>query len=297
MDWSPFGLVRRPFRPGAYVPLAGHEAAVATVAAAFDRGDGVALVDGPAGVGKTLAARRWLAGLPADIPRVVPPAVPNARPADLLQAILFDLERPYQGLTEQELRLAVTAELLRSPRTVLVLDEAQHLGPAAVEELRLLGNVETPDGAALFVLLVALPGLREGLPPAFAQRVAARVRIDPLTADESADYLRRHVELAGGRPGRVFDDEALAVLAEACGGIPRVLNQAATAAAELAVAAEADRIDAEAAVEAAARLGLTPAEEPAPPVAVKLAVGPVPAVAAAPAPVGESKKAGRKLAV
>src|SRR5262249_4951742 len=48
----------------------------------------------------------------ADVPRVVVPNSRASQPADLFQAILFDLGKPYQGLTEQELRLAVTGQLL-----------------------------------------------------------------------------------------------------------------------------------------------------------------------------------------
>ena len=82
------------------------------------------------------------------------PQCPRERPAELLQAILFDLAKPYQGLGEQELRLAVTGHLLDfamagSFPTVLLLDEAQHLSLAVLEELRLLGNLETRRGAAV----------------------------------------------------------------------------------------------------------------------------------------------------
>ncbi|MBX9581213.1 MAG: ATP-binding protein, partial [Gemmataceae bacterium] len=217
-------------------------------------------VDGPPGVGKSLVARRWLDQLAADVPRAVVANPHAAGPAELLQAVLFDLGRPYQGLSTQELRLAVTAELLgdggREHPTVLVIDEAQNLTPAAVEELRLLGNVETADGAAAFVLLVAQPGLRDSLGRAFAQRVAARHRVEPFTPDEAAAYLRHQA-------GAALDDEAVSVLAGASGGVPRVLNQAAALAGELAAGAGADRVDAEAALEALARLGLDPpAEEP-----------------------------------
>ena len=267
MDWSHFGMTRRPFRPAvdtaAYFPAASHEAALAGLAAAFARRDSVVLVDGPPGVGKSLVARRWLESLPADVPRIVVPGTHAARPADLLQAILFDLDQPYHGLGEQELRLAVTAQLLATPGdhpTVLLLDEAQHLGPAAIEELRLLGNVETSAGAVLFAVVVAQPELRDVLArlasAAFAQRVAVRCRVEPLTADESAAYLRHQVRAAGGDPRAVFEDDAIALLAGACGGVPRVVNYAASLAAELTVANDAATIDVEAALETLARLGL-----------------------------------------
>jgi len=277
VDWSHFGMTRRPFRPAvdtpAYYPAAGHETALAALAAAFARRDPVALLDGPAGVGKSLVARRWLEQLPAEVPRVVVPNVHATRPADLLQAVLFDLNQPYQGLTEQELRLAVTAHLLAAPGgspTVLLVDEAQHLCHAALEELRLLGNVETADGAVLFVALVGHPSLREALArPAYAavaQRVAVRCRVEAFAGDEPAAYLRHQVKAAGGHPGKVFDDEAVEVIAGACGGVARVLNRAAVLALELAAESGAGRVDVEAALESLSRLGLDPPdEEPADP--------------------------------
>ncbi|MBY0512917.1 MAG: AAA family ATPase, partial [Gemmataceae bacterium] len=266
MDWSHYGLARPAFRAAvdtdAYFPAASHEAALAAVAAGFARRDPIVLIDGPAGVGKSTVARKWLEQLLPEVPRVVVPNVHAAKPADLLQAILFDLCKPYQGLGEQELRLAVTGHLLEASDatefpTVLLIDEAHHLTHAALEELRLLGNVETRHGAALFALLVAHPMLRDALArpayEAFAQRVAVRAAIEPLTMDESAAYLRHQIAAAGGDPAAVLDGDAASLLAAACSGIPRVLNQATALAAGLAAESGAEQIDVEAALEALGR--------------------------------------------
>ena len=273
MDWSHFGMDRPPFRPAvdpaAYFPVPAHDAALAAVAAAFARRDPLVLIDGPSGVGKSLVARKWLDDLLPDVPRVLLPNARAERPADLLQAILFDLGKPYQGLSEQELRLAVTGHLLDAAAggfpTVVVIDEAQHLSPAALEELRLLGNLEARDGAVMFAVLVAQPALRDLLRrpgcAAVATRIAARCALDPLAADESVAYLRYRVSAAGGDPAAVFDEGAAELLAGACGGLPRVLNRAAALAFELAAEAGAEVVDAEAVIEALGRLGITPPDE------------------------------------
>jgi type II secretory pathway predicted ATPase ExeA len=267
MDLAHFGLTRRPFRPtpdtDAYYPAAGHEAALGGLRSAFAARDGLALLDGDPGTGKTIVALRFLEGLDASVPRVLIPAPRFARPADLHQAILFDLGAEYRGLTEQELRLAVTERLLASLSeghpTVIVLDEAQHLTADVLEEVRLLGNLETRSAKAAFVVLVAQPSLRERLPDlaAFAQRVAARCRIEPLSREESVEYVRHQVKVAGGHPTALVSDEALDLFATRCKGLPRLLNQAAALALTLAGAAGADGADAEAAVEALAQLGLS----------------------------------------
>jgi type II secretory pathway predicted ATPase ExeA len=270
VDWSHFGLDRQPFRPAvdpdSYFASPSHDAALAAIVAGFARRDPVVLIDGPPGVGKSLVARKWLEHLLPDVPRVVVPSARAERPAELLQAILFDLGKPYERLTEQELRLAATGHLLDSAAesgypTVLVLDEAQHLGQPAFEELRLLGNLETRGGAAVFALLVAQPVLRDALcRPAyelFAQRVAVHAAIEPLTPGESGDYLRHQLRAAGaGEPGAILDDDAVSLIAGACGGAPRVLNRAAALALELAAGAGAKVVDVEAALEALDRLGL-----------------------------------------
>ncbi len=270
-----FGLARRPFRlapdPAAYAPTPPHEAAATTLGRAFRHGHGVALVDGEPGTGKTLAGVRFLDSLPTDTPRVMLAAPRQAKPAELFQALLFDLGRPYQGLTEHELRLSVTGELLAAAETdrrmVVFLDEAHHLTPDAVEELRLLGNLESPSGPAVFVLLAGLPAVRSLVAgnPSLSHRLAARCRLVPLTVGESEVYLREQVRACGGRAEWVFVDEAVSLIAELAGGVPRALNRLAGLAMALAEEDGADAVDAEAVLAAAEQLELTvPNAEPEP---------------------------------
>jgi type II secretory pathway predicted ATPase ExeA len=266
MDWSRFRLDRRPFRASidvdSYFPSPSHEEALAVIAAGFSRRDPVVLIDGPSGIGKSLVARKWLEHLVPDVPRVVLPSVRAETPSELLQAMLFDWGKPYRGLTEQELRLAVTECLLEASAsgypTVLVLDEAQYLGRSALEELRLLGNLETRHGATLFVLLVSHPMLREALHrPAyelFAQRVACRSALVSLSNTESVEYIRHQIRSAGGDAREILDTEAVEIIASACEGIPRVINRVASLALTLAWESGAERIEVEAVLEALERL-------------------------------------------
>jgi type II secretory pathway predicted ATPase ExeA len=272
MDLAHFGLCRRPFRPAPaadlFFPACAHAAAADRLRAAFDAGDGIALLDGPPGTGKTLVTVRFLESLSGAATPVLIPSARLTRPAELHQAILFDLGKPYQGLGEQELRLAVTGhwlgELAAGRRGAVVLDEAHHLGPDLLEEVRLLDNLEGRGVKALFTLLVGPPELRDRLAApgleSLAQRVSCRVRLGPLQQDEAAAYLRFQLDACGGSSARLLATEAADLIAEYARGVPRVLNQ--LAAETFAVAWEAGQgaVDVEAVCEAADRLGLRPAE-------------------------------------
>lgn len=275
-----FGLKRRPFRAvpdtESYYPAASHEVAIARLHEAIAGDEGIALLCGGPGSGKTIVCHRLLEQLGEDTGCVFLANSHVAGRTGLLQAILYDLGLPYEQKTEQELRLALTDHLLarygQGKRTLLVCDEAQHLSADLLEELRLLGNLETRQGKAVLVLLASLPEIGQILKrPELAvlnQRLAARAALEPLAVQEAADYLVHHLRLAGGRPERIITDEALEILAQAARGVPRLLNQTAHQALALACTAGAEQVDAEAALEAIALLGLElepPADASVPP--------------------------------
>src|SRR5262249_22807021 len=121
-------------------------------------------------------------------------------------------------------------------------------------------NLEARSAKAVQVVLVGQPALLETLRrpelAALRQRLAVRTEVQPLALQEAADYLLHQVRIAGGRPERLFADEALELLSRQTHGIPRLLNQAAHQALHLAAEAGAAEVDAEAALEALAMLGL-----------------------------------------
>jgi type II secretory pathway predicted ATPase ExeA len=270
-----FGLRQRPFPstpdPACYYPATSHERALARLRRGLDDGEGLLLLTGAPGTGKTLLCHCLLEHLPAAGNAVFLTNSHFRDRAGLLQAVLYDLSLPYQGLGEQEMRLALTDHVLKvyaeGRRIVLVLDEAQHLDADLLEELRLWGNLEARSGKALQVVLVGQVALADmlGRPElaAFSQRLAVRVRLDPLPLQEAADYLLHHLRVAGGRPERVLADEAVELLARRTQGVPRLLNQTAHAALTLAGEAGNSQVDVEAALEALALVGLDDGEEPA----------------------------------
>jgi general secretion pathway protein A len=114
----------------------------------------------------------------------------------------------------------------RGEHVVLMVDEAQNLGPEALEELRLLSNLQAGKEPLLQVILVGQPNLRERLRhPALrqlAQRVAVHYHLRPLDQPETKEYVRFRLARAGG--SGIFTDSALDKLFEFTKGVPRRLN-------------------------------------------------------------------------
>jgi len=263
-----FGLKRRPFgsTPDGdfYYPATNHERSLSTLLTAVLNLEGIAILTGEPGTGKTLLCHRLLERLGPDVINVFVANSHLPNRSALLQAILFDLSQPYMGLSEQELRLSVMDHVLKTyeagQRTVILVDEAQHLDSDLLEELRLMGNMEARHGRAVQIVLIAQPGLLLTLQKpetaGFRQRIAVRLSLDPLDHHESADYLAQHIRAAGGRSQSIFTDEALEVLGTGSRGIPRLLNQAGHQSLLLAHSANLDSVDAEVALEALSILGI-----------------------------------------
>jgi general secretion pathway protein A len=263
-----FGLKRRPFPvtldDALYYPATGHEAALATLLRAIDEDEGLGLLSGLPGTGKTLLGYCLNERIGKG---TVCAFLPNSHYADrsaLFQALLYDLQLPFEEGSEQVLRLRLTEFLLKNrsadQRAVFILDEAQHLSLDLLEELRLLGNLEAGGKKAVQVILLSQPVFLEKLTnphlASFQQRLRVRIQVDPLGVEEAVDYLLHHLRQAGGRPENIIDEAGLEVLARGTKGVPRLLNQAGHQALLLADAADLSGVDAEAALEALAMLGL-----------------------------------------
>lgn len=253
--WSQLSLKDRPFRLTAdvtsYVSTPPAEDAKAILSRALQRREGFCLIDGQTGVGKTFSVLSWLDNLDTAFPRVWLPYTHSQRPADLLQAILFDLDQPYQGLNDNELRLAVVAQLIKSLQCgrpiILVIDEAQHLTVESLEELRLLSNIDGPHGKALLGVLIGSPALRQALMPhgPFIQRIVVHQTIRPMTAAESLDYLSCQIRRAGVEPDQYITPEALELISEHGQGLPRRINLIASVCCDIASEVGSPQIDAE----------------------------------------------------
>ena len=149
---------------------------------------------------------------------------------DLLEVLLgeFEVRGHYNSRTA---RLAAFNQFLltayaRGEHVVLLVDEAQNLGTEALEELRLLSNLQTEKEPLLQVILVGQPGLRERLRHPglrqLAQRVAVHYHLIPLNLQETKEYINFRLARAGG--SGIFTESALDKLYDYTRGVPRRLN-------------------------------------------------------------------------
>jgi general secretion pathway protein A len=112
--------------------------------------------------------------------------------------------------------------------TALVVDEAQSLTNEVLEEIRLLANSETTTQKLLPFVLAGQPELKDRLNEPglrqLKQRVTLRCEIQPFSQQETAAYIEQRIRTAGGEAGRLFTREAVMIIHERAGGIPRTIS-------------------------------------------------------------------------
>jgi type II secretory pathway predicted ATPase ExeA len=118
-------------------------------------------------------------------------------------------------------------EYNRGRHVILIVDEAQNLGLEALEELRMLSNINADKSQFLQIILVGQPQLKDLLrAPAlvqFAQRVSSDFHLSPLGPGEVTQYIEYRLKAVGARK-RLFSDQACELIAKASRGIPRTIN-------------------------------------------------------------------------
>ncbi len=231
-----FGLTEQPFsiapNPDYLFLSDRHKEALAHLTHGLGDAGGFVLLTGEVGTGKTTVTRRMLDALTAQtqVAFILNPALSEL---ELLASICDELGIKYKKLDENLKALTdkLKAHLLKNHKkdmtTMLVIDEAQHLSGAALEQLRLLTNLETNQRKLLQIILVGQPELQQLLKRnelrQLAQRITARYHLLPLTEAQVFAYIQHRLAIAGFN-GQLFEQRAIKMIHQLTGGIPRLIN-------------------------------------------------------------------------
>jgi general secretion pathway protein A len=233
---SYFGLQEAPFsiapNPDYLFLSDRHKEALAHLTHGLGDAGGFVLLTGEVGTGKTTVTRCMLESLPetTQVAFILNPALSEL---DLLASICDELGISYDedSATLKKLTDKIKQHLLDNHQmgrhTMLIIDEAQHLRAAVLEQLRLLTNLETNQKKLLQIILVGQPELQQQLKRnelrQLAQRITARYHLMPLTEAQVYAYIQHRLKVAGcDKP--LFDKHAIKMIHRLTGGIPRLIN-------------------------------------------------------------------------
>lgn len=232
-----FGLTEAPFsiavNPRYLYMSPRHRDALAHLLYGVGAGGGFILLTGEVGTGKTTINRCLLEQLPdnVDIAMILNPAL-DAR--DLLASVCDELKlKAGESAGLKQLTDTLHRFLLenhgRGRKTVLMIDEAQHLSFAVLEQIRLLTNLETSEEKLLHIILIGQPELAEKLARPelrqLNQRITARFDLKPLDREETGAYIRHRLHVAGLAPGQeLFSPSLVRAIHRTSNGVPRLIN-------------------------------------------------------------------------
>ena len=249
-----FGLDEKPFSitpDPRYLYLSQrHADALAHLIYGISESGGFIQLTGEVGTGKTTLIRSLLEQLPekTEVALILNPQLSTK---EFLRSICQELriESPKRA-TVKDLIDLLNERLLRAHaedrRIVLIVDEAQTLSPALLEQVRLLTNLETAKRKLLQIVLIGQPELRQllarGEMRQIAQRVTGRYHLEPLSAEDTVVYVKHRMKVAGARAD-VFSRSAIREIYRKSGGVPRLINVVSDRALLAAYTQDRTRID------------------------------------------------------
>jgi type II secretory pathway predicted ATPase ExeA len=248
-----FGFSEKPFSktpdPRFLFLSPGHEEALARLEYVLEERE-IAVLTGEIGCGKTTLSRA-LMDRSGDGYRFCFIVNPRLTGFEFLRttARLLDVEAPSTRKDDllEQINTVVFESYKKGVCPVIVIDEAQMIADAEVfDEIRLLTNFQLDDRNLLAVIVMGQPELRSMLASSrfepLRQRIALNYHLEPLSLEETMEYLDFRLEKAGGMPG-LFAPDAVQKIFELTGGVPRKINSIATNALLVAYGNDAALID------------------------------------------------------
>jgi len=230
-----FGLAEPPFRitphPEFFFDGADRGATLEALVYAILHDEGIVKVSGEIGSGKTMLCRVLMDRLPAEVQTVFL-ANPSYSRSEILNAIAEELgARPPAGqetFAIRDLQAHLIEQYASGRRVVILIDEAHAMPQDALEQVRLLSNLESSRHKLLQIVLFGQPELDSALDASSMRQLKDRIthsfRMRPLSAAEIAKYLSFRMRAAGYRGPDAFDADATAAISRASSGLTRRVN-------------------------------------------------------------------------
>lgn len=215
-------------------------------------------LSGEVGTGKTTVLRTILEQLDDESHRTALILNPCLSALELLRHINREFGIPHEGLENgallEELNRFLLLENSAGKTIVLVIDEAQNLSPAVLEQIRLISNLETESDKLIQILLAGQPELNALLARAelrqLSQRIIVRYHLLPMDFEDSCSYIRHRLQIAGGGEWINFSAAAMKRIFTFAKGSPRLINIACDRALLIGYTEDSKEISAEIAVKA-----------------------------------------------
>ncbi len=238
-----------------------HQSAIFHLQYGLEDRNGFVVITGPVGSGKTLLLRYLLNGLPRSV-QVARVINTNFNAKELLEHVLNEFGVESHGETKPKMLSLLSQLLLKAyserREALLLIDEAQNLSIDAMEELRMVSNLETNTEKLIQIVMVGQPRLRDklNLPDLeqLKQRVTVQYHLPALNEKDTFGYVNHRLTVAHGDSIEIFTPEALSKIYEYSGGIPRLINVVSDAALRLGYVEEKKTINEEVVADVIAEL-------------------------------------------
>ena len=232
-----YNLQRNPFEitpdPSFLFPTTRHNEALASLYYGVTAHRGFVVLTGEVGTGKTLILRSLLGLLQRRDVAFALIFNPKLSPVEFMRYIARDFGLPVAAMAKDELIHVLNGFVLQRHQkgltTLLVVDEAHHLSPEILEEIRLLSNLETSQRKLLQIVLAGQPELDQKLDShelrQLKQRIALRCHLESLSLNETREYMSRRLKIAGAPAAiEIFSKPAIEAVFRHSRGIPRLIN-------------------------------------------------------------------------